>query len=285
MIPKSNRNAFTLIELLVVIAIIAILAAILFPVFAKVREKARQTSCLSNLKQLGLANMQYVQDNDETFLVGGNTFGSGQGGGGGWAGRVYSYVKSTGVFKCPDDPTATDTSVNPPRVPVSYAFNTSISYAPALASLNAPSNTVMLFEVQGPIADVTDPARDMPYNSGWAGDYAYKSSASGNGGDGGGEGWVNWYFGGKYAGGGPNKTGFGNPVCTVAPQWYTANPVHTDASNIAFADGHVKYTRGSAISPGVPAATSTSPQSNGCGSAAGTDALGTKNFAATFSPI
>lgn len=59
-----------MIELLVVIAIIAILAAILFPVFAKVREKARQTACLSNEKQMGLAFMQYVQDNDETFPVG-----------------------------------------------------------------------------------------------------------------------------------------------------------------------------------------------------------------------
>ncbi|HLV82098.1 MAG TPA: DUF1559 domain-containing protein [Chthonomonadaceae bacterium] len=63
-----KRNAFTLIELLVVIAIIAILAAILFPVFAQAREKARQASCISNQKQLGLAFLQYVQDYDETFL-------------------------------------------------------------------------------------------------------------------------------------------------------------------------------------------------------------------------
>jgi len=65
-----HTTGFTLIELLVVIAIIAILAAILFPVFARAREKARQTACLSNLKQLGLAFMQYAQDYDETFPCG-----------------------------------------------------------------------------------------------------------------------------------------------------------------------------------------------------------------------
>src|ERR1051325_8756326 len=64
---NATGTAFTLIELLVVIAIIAILAAILFPVFAQAREKARQISCLSNLKQIGLAFLMYVQDYDETF--------------------------------------------------------------------------------------------------------------------------------------------------------------------------------------------------------------------------
>jgi prepilin-type N-terminal cleavage/methylation domain-containing protein/prepilin-type processing-associated H-X9-DG protein len=67
MYPGTPRTAFTLIELLVVIAIIAILAAILFPVFAQAREKARQASCQSNLKQLGLATLMYTQDYDEVF--------------------------------------------------------------------------------------------------------------------------------------------------------------------------------------------------------------------------
>jgi prepilin-type N-terminal cleavage/methylation domain-containing protein/prepilin-type processing-associated H-X9-DG protein len=67
---KKNNRAFTLIELLVVIAIIAILAAILFPVFAQAREKARSISCLSNLKQIGTATMMYVQDYDETYPSG-----------------------------------------------------------------------------------------------------------------------------------------------------------------------------------------------------------------------
>src|SRR6266852_4197702 len=64
-----KRNGFTLIELLVVIAIIAILAAILFPVFAQARAKARQTVCLSNVKQIGLGMMMYTQDYDETYTV------------------------------------------------------------------------------------------------------------------------------------------------------------------------------------------------------------------------
>src|ERR1700742_3390756 len=96
---RSNHSAFTLIELLVVIAIIAILSAILFPVFAKVREKARQTACLSNEKQLGLAYMQYVQDYDETYVFS-QLFG---GPGCGWAGHLYPYVKSAAVYTCPDD--------------------------------------------------------------------------------------------------------------------------------------------------------------------------------------
>src|ERR1700735_1577937 len=88
-----NRRGFTLIELLVVIAIIAILAAILFPVFAQAREKGRQAVCTSNLKQIALGGLMYVQDYDETFSPS-NTRDPGVSGNTGWANLIDSYVKS-----------------------------------------------------------------------------------------------------------------------------------------------------------------------------------------------
>ncbi len=100
-----TKNAFTLIELLVVIAIIAILAAILFPVFAQAREKARQTSCLSNMKQQGLGVMMYVQDYDETFPQAYyyNNDNNSTNGYTHWTGLVAPYVKNLGIYVCPSD--------------------------------------------------------------------------------------------------------------------------------------------------------------------------------------
>src|SRR5665213_1283353 len=109
--PKLHRNAFTLIELLVVIAIIAILAAILFPVFAQAREKARQTTCASNEKQMSLAMLQYVQDYDELypgFLGISANNNNGLENNGGWGNRIYPYVKSMAVFGCPSVKAAYD---------------------------------------------------------------------------------------------------------------------------------------------------------------------------------
>ncbi|MHB8994820.1 MAG: prepilin-type N-terminal cleavage/methylation domain-containing protein [Armatimonadota bacterium] len=106
----QHRRGFTLIELLVVIAIIAILAAILFPVFARAREKARQSSCLSNIKQIGLATMMYCQDYDETFPL---DWGRAQTADTchTWCAMTQftldslnSYVKNSQIWVCPDDP-------------------------------------------------------------------------------------------------------------------------------------------------------------------------------------
>src|SRR5580700_805002 len=97
-----RARAFTLIELLVVIAIIAILAAILFPVFAQAREKARGISCLSNTKQLGLGVMMYTEDYDENYPIGfqSDTIWSGPFA---WTYEIQPYLKSLQVFVCPDD--------------------------------------------------------------------------------------------------------------------------------------------------------------------------------------
>jgi prepilin-type N-terminal cleavage/methylation domain-containing protein/prepilin-type processing-associated H-X9-DG protein len=99
--PTRDRSGFTLIELLVVIAIIAILAAILFPVFAKARERARATSCANNMKQLGIGLYTYLNDWDEYFPQ--TRFQSNPAYHWNWKRALRSYVKSTAVFLCPSN--------------------------------------------------------------------------------------------------------------------------------------------------------------------------------------
>src|SRR5258707_2630369 len=96
---RRVNSAFTLIELLVVIAIIAILAAILFPVFARARENARRSSCQSNLKQIGLGILQYVQDYDEIMPRVDAT------GAGHWKDTINPYITSYQIFRCASDTT------------------------------------------------------------------------------------------------------------------------------------------------------------------------------------
>jgi prepilin-type N-terminal cleavage/methylation domain-containing protein/prepilin-type processing-associated H-X9-DG protein len=145
---RSTRKGFTLIELLVVIAIIAILAAILFPVFAKAREKARQSSCENNMKQISLGFVQYVQDYDERFpsgVVGSSVDASG------WVDEIYPEVQSIGVFKCPDDATSPIAPFND----ISYGLNSNVSGSASLSQFVATSSTVLLFEVSGVTGDPT----------------------------------------------------------------------------------------------------------------------------------
>ena len=143
-----RRKGFTLIELLVVIAIIAILAAILFPVFAKAREKARTSSCQSNLKQLSIGLLQYVQDYDETlpkryFAVEAQS----------WRMVIQPYLKSDQVFRCPSNTTNNNLSLDG-VIRCSYGANgqdnqntpMNRNAVVALAAIDAPAQLIMLAE-------------------------------------------------------------------------------------------------------------------------------------------
>ncbi len=133
----TRASAFTLIELLVVIAIIAILAAILFPVFAKAREKARQTACLSNNRQIGTAMMMYIEDNDECFVA--VRHEPTEPGAANWYDPLTPYVKNAQVFRCPSlrDNAAINTD---------YVISGLFAHGMAQASFGLPAETIMVAE-------------------------------------------------------------------------------------------------------------------------------------------
>ncbi|MCE5240765.1 DUF1559 domain-containing protein [bacterium] len=148
-----RRSGFTLIELLVVIAIIAILAAILFPVFAKAREKARQSSCSSNVKQMALAFLQYAQDYDERLPAGigywtpYRTAAAADRGDNFWVANVYPYCKNGQMFVCPSGG-AFSSAINDwpamTEVPtMSYGANMRLNRV-ALGTVAEPSSCYMI---------------------------------------------------------------------------------------------------------------------------------------------
>jgi prepilin-type N-terminal cleavage/methylation domain-containing protein/prepilin-type processing-associated H-X9-DG protein len=142
---RAKQRGFTLIELLVVIAIIAILAAILFPVFARARSQARKAMCTSNLKQLALGTMMYVQDHDETFPP---RYGSQSSGAASWIISIQPYVKNQKIGGCPEQNSEAERRYLGTYAWMGYGMNTSLwvnvgGAQATLAAVPFPAETLM----------------------------------------------------------------------------------------------------------------------------------------------
>jgi prepilin-type processing-associated H-X9-DG protein len=229
-----------------VIAIIAILAAILFPVFAQAREKARQTACLSNVKQLGTGVMMYCQDYDETLPLGGlNNVNNGAGGvtSTRWYNDIASYTKNTQIRNCPSSdypvPTNVDNRTN-------YGFNESlilftdvaggVSARPSstLAQLAAPAGLVML----GDTGQMTAPADPNLLND----SRNWRKLVTGN---------TDWSMAGPYTWNSANREDNASPPAnrfyatagTTTSNLRRPTAYHNGGTNIAFCDGHAKWVK------------------------------------------
>jgi prepilin-type N-terminal cleavage/methylation domain-containing protein/prepilin-type processing-associated H-X9-DG protein len=225
---NNKNNAFTLIELLVVIAIIAILAAILFPVFAQAREKARQTSCLSNTKQLGTALMMYLQDYDETFYphVTERTAPAGTPDTAvarapfSYRTKLEPYIKNTQVFKCPSAPAW--------PTPMAGAWFTT-DYGNNHNEANLPNARNQAWYVANPDfgfnETTTLAALDRPANFIAIAEAARASGIASRG--------------GLY----PQPWAFDDSALTDNQQQARFRARHNGGGNIAYADGHAKWTR------------------------------------------
>lgn len=214
--PGNRTKGFTLIELLVVIAIIAILASILFPVFARARENARRSSCMSNLKQIGLGVMQYLQDYDEKYPQNtwnpqvaadagtpGATFHSdgSQSHVRTWMDDIFPYVKSVQIFVCPSAVYQTTTAINAPSYGYSdalggrnryYYDGSGLTYSPAsAASVQRVSEIIMTMDYNWVYSIYAEP-------------YLYRIYATGD-------------------------------------AYKSMTRPHLDGTNVGYADGHVKW--------------------------------------------
>lgn len=222
----KRRSAFTLIELLVVIAIIAILAAILFPAFARARENARRASCISNQKQIGLALTMYIQDYDEKLPRYRYLGGPGATVDKSWAQVLYPYIKNSQVFICPSARKISPSAVAG-RNPLQYTTNTYTSgsygynyvylspisptppwsdYVPlSVAAIERPAQTAAIAETTGTASTIVV----YPPSTNWTAPYAW----------------------------GDAGTTLGDNLAT----W------HFDGNVVAFVDGHVKWVKKSVL--------------------------------------
>ena len=287
---EIRNKAFTLIELLVVIAIIAILAAILFPVFATAREKARQTSCASNMKQLGLAFIQYTQDYDEMLPTGACATGAAAcaananglfcntAAGSGWAGQIYPYVKAVGAFTCASDTAQSLSAFN--AFPVSYAMNMDVAIGPLFAcapgqaygiagnysKLGSPPLTVLLMEETGLVENVTTPGEALSMVTDgyqWSSDGSAAQLTTG------------WFQGSTCW----------TTACNTALFYGKQTGRHSNGANYLACDGHVKYLLASLVSCGDTTPSTTASTVGSTGYAAGTASMkvGTAPVTMTFS--
>jgi prepilin-type N-terminal cleavage/methylation domain-containing protein/prepilin-type processing-associated H-X9-DG protein len=219
-LPKrTRRQAFTLIELLVVIAIIAILAAILFPVFARARENARRSSCMSNMKQIALGFIMYTQDYDgglPSYVKNGSAT---------WA-KIYEpsfpYIKNDQIYRCPSAPTST--------LPVTHAYGTQYGLPWANEDSTPPTiNWAVLFA--NPTERYTARIDAVPD--------AVRTCLLGE----------TMNVGGTYYGQRYYDMGWANQQFRVTPtDWGSLKQDrHLEGSNFAFLDGHVKWLSASTV--------------------------------------